>query len=87
MASCMDGGAEQKAVLVATTKLLCDFPGLQQQQPLWAGLRDAAVKGLEGEQAMAWVVLCWDWGGETAGWGMVVLWRLLRCAGCRTGGR
>ena len=44
----VDGADEQKAVLVATTKLLCEYPPLQQQQPLWTALKEAAVKSIEG---------------------------------------
>lgn len=45
----VDGTDEDKAVLVATTKCLCEFPPIQQVQELWAALRDAAVKKVEGK--------------------------------------
>lgn len=45
----VDGMEEEKVVLVASTKCLCDFPAIQQSQELWSALRDAAVKKVEGE--------------------------------------
>jgi hypothetical protein len=46
----VDGMDEEKAVLVATTKCLCEFPPIQQSHPdLWAALRDVAIKKLGGE--------------------------------------
>ena len=44
-----DGSDEEKVVLVATAKCLCEFPPLKTAQPeLWAALRDAAVKQAQG---------------------------------------
>lgn len=44
----VDGMDEDKAVLIATTKCVCEYPPMQQSQELWRALRDAAVKRVEG---------------------------------------
>ncbi|KAG1661631.1 hypothetical protein FOA52_002861 [Chlamydomonas sp. UWO 241] len=45
----VDGTDEEKVVLVASTKCLCEFPAMQQSTELWTALRDAAVKRVEGK--------------------------------------
>lgn len=45
-----DGSEEDdKVMLVATTKCLCECPAVQQQQELWNTLREAALKKVQGK--------------------------------------
>jgi hypothetical protein len=47
----LEGRDEEKVLLVASAKCLCEFPSLRAAQPeLWAALRDAAVKQAQGER-------------------------------------
>ena len=39
---------EEKVLIVASTKCLCESPLVQQSQEFWAALRDAAVKRVQG---------------------------------------
>jgi exportin-2 (importin alpha re-exporter) len=45
----VDGTDEEKVVLVASTKCLCEFPAMQQSTEVWTQLRDATVKHVEGK--------------------------------------
>jgi len=47
----VEGSEEEKVVLVATTKCLCELPQLQQSQELWTALKEAAVKKVEGKSS------------------------------------
>eukprot|EP00955_Chlamydomonas_euryale_P098808 365171-Chlamydomonas_euryale.AAC.12 len=42
--STIDGSDEEKVVLVASTKCLCEYPALQQAPELWSQLKDATIK-------------------------------------------
>lgn len=44
----IEGSEEDKLLSVASAKLLCDSPAVQAVQPLWAALKEVAVKKLEG---------------------------------------
>jgi hypothetical protein len=46
-----------KLLAVATARLLCDSPAVQASPPLWAALRDALVKKLEGAGRLVGVCL------------------------------
>ncbi|GAX80072.1 hypothetical protein CEUSTIGMA_g7510.t1 [Chlamydomonas eustigma] len=45
----VSGSDEEKVVLVATAKCLCDYPPLQQAKELWTALKDEAVKTAQGQ--------------------------------------
>mmetsp|Transcript_33790 Transcript_33790/g.100617 ORF Transcript_33790/g.100617 Transcript_33790/m.100617 type:complete len:935 (-) Transcript_33790:308-3112(-) len=47
--STIDGSDEEKVVLVASTKCLCEYPALQQAPELWSQLKDATIKRVEGK--------------------------------------
>ena len=44
----IEGLDEEKLLAVATTKCLCEFPAMRQHQDLWASLKDAVTKKLQG---------------------------------------
>ncbi len=40
---------EEKLLVVATTKCLCEFPPLQQARDLWNAVKEEAIRKVEGE--------------------------------------
>jgi hypothetical protein len=52
----VSGSDEEKVVLVATAKCLCDYPPLQQAKELWTALKDEAFKTAQGEQLVPFML-------------------------------